>query len=69
MENLGSHGRCNKANQRQHSRHKARYEWYHRMKKRELGHIRRIEKHIKRYKDNSPKTQEALARYQILLKE
>lgn len=49
-------------------RNKTKCEWYRKMRRRELNHIRRIERHMKRYKDSSPMAREALAKYQELAK-
>jgi len=55
--------RCNKANARQHRTHQGKHGTYRMLHKHERSHIRRIEKHMKRYKDNSPMVREALERY------
>ena len=54
---------CNKANARQHRNHREKYGIYRMLHKYERSHIRRIEKHMKRYKDNSPMVQKALEKY------
>ena len=54
---------CNKANARQHRNHQGKYGIYRMLHKHERSHIRRIEKHIKVYKDNSPMVKKALEKY------
>ena len=55
--------RVNKANARQHRNHRGKYGTYRMLHRYERSHIRRIEKHIKRYKDSSPMVQKALEKY------
>jgi len=68
MQDLRPQGRCNKANQRQHRNHHLKYERYKILKKYERGHIERIERHMKRYKDNSPMVVNALEKYRVMLR-
>ena len=58
---------CNKANQRQHYGRKKRYEIYRLLRKRERGHVERIERHMKKYKDNSSMARNALEKYRGLI--
>lgn len=53
---------------RKHGRDKAKGDKYRTMKKREKSHIRRIEKHMKTYKDNSSMVLKALKKYQEMVK-
>lgn len=52
-----------KANARQHRNHQGKYGIYRMLHKYELSHIRKIEKHMKKYKDNSPMVKKALEKY------
>lgn len=40
---------------------------YRMLRKHERSHVRRLERHIERYKDTSPMAQEALERYRALI--
>jgi len=40
---------------------------YRMLRKRERSHVRRLERHIRVYKDTSPMAQEALERYRALI--
>ena len=53
---------------RKHDRNKKKCDVYRRMGKHEISHIRRITKHIKKYKDSSRMAKEALKKYKDLLK-
>ena len=64
MESQRSSKGLSKANARQSRRHQGKYGIYRMLHKHERSHIRRIEKHMKKYKDNSPMVKEALKRYQ-----
>jgi len=68
MEQQRGLKQLNKANQRQHLRHKKRYDFYRFMRKRERGHIKRIEKHLEVYGQNDKQAQKALERYRDLLR-
>ena len=57
----------NKANARQHRNHQGKYGVYRMLHKHERSHIRRIEKHIKIYKDNSPMVKKALEKYRGMI--
>lgn len=52
-----------KANARQHRSHQGKYGIYRMLHKYEKNHIRKIEKHMKKYKDSSPMVEKALGRY------
>ena len=62
QERLGAK-RVNKANARQHRTHQGKYGIYRMLHRHERSHIRRIEKHMKKYKDNSPMVKSALEKY------
>ena len=47
-------------------RNKVKCERYRRLHKREKSHIRRIERHVAKYKDHSPVVREALKKYKDL---
>jgi hypothetical protein len=49
--------------ERKYGRNKIKCGIYRMLHKKERSHVRRIEKHMKRYKDNSPMVVEALDRY------
>jgi len=51
---------------RKHGRNKIKCGVYRMLRKRERSHIRRIVKHMEKYKDNSPMAREALERYRLL---
>lgn len=48
---------------RKHGRNKVKCAEYRRLRKHEKSHVKRILKHMERYKDNSPMVLEALERY------
>jgi len=52
---------------RKHGRNKDKGEKYRMLHKKEKSHIRRLEKHMKRYKDSSPMVRKALEKYEKLL--
>ena len=54
---------CNKAKARQHRNHRGKYGTYRMLHRHERSHIRRIEKHIRIHKDNSPMVKQALEKY------
>jgi len=59
--------RVNKANARQHRTRHSKYGVYRMLRKHERSHVRRLERHIKLYKDTSPMAHEALERYRALI--
>ena len=56
-----------KSGSKKHGRGKKKCETYLRLRKREKSHIRRIERHMKKYKDSSPVVKVALAKYRKAL--
>jgi len=52
---------------RKHGRNKIKCSVYRTLRKRERSRVRRIERHIERYKDSSPMATEALERYRRLI--
>ena len=52
---------------RKHGRAKTKCGVYRMLRKRERSRIKRIEKHIEKYKDNSDMAKEALERYRSLM--
>lgn len=52
---------------RKHGRNKIKCGVYRMLHKRERSHVRRIERHMERYKDNSPMVTKALERYRQLI--
>jgi len=61
--------RKSKSGTKKHGRGKTKGETYSRLKKREKSHIRRIERHMKKYSDNSLTAKIALERYRKALYE
>ena len=59
--------RKSKSGVKKYGRNKTKCETYLRLKRREKSHIRRIERHMKTYKDNSPSVKVALAKYRKAL--
>jgi len=56
-----------KGGERKYGRALAKCKLYRMLRKRERSHVRRLEKHIKLYKDTSPMAQGALERYRALI--
>ena len=52
---------------KKYGRNKAKCEKYRRQKRHERSHVKRILRHIKKYKDSSPMAKNALEKYQKLL--
>jgi len=61
--------RKSKSGTKKHGRGKTKCETYSRLKKREKSHLRRIERHMKVHKDNSPAIRQALERWRKALYE
>ena len=56
-----------KGGERKYGRALAKCKLYRMLRKHERSHVRRLERHIRRYKDTSPMAQEALERYRALI--
>ena len=56
-----------KGGERKYGRAKTKCGIYRMLRKRERSHVRRLERHIKLYKDTSPMAQDALKRYRALI--
>lgn len=56
-----------KGGSKKHGRGKKKCETYLRLNKREKSHIRRIERHMKKYKDDSLMAKRALEKYRKAL--
>jgi len=52
---------------RKHGRNKIKCGIYRMLHKRERSHVKRIWRHMEKYKDNSPMAREALERYRQLI--
>jgi len=61
------HHQKKKGGDRKHGRAKIKCGVYTMLRKHERSHVRRLEKHIRLYKDTSPMAQEALERYRALI--
>lgn len=56
-----------KGGERKYGRAKTKCALYTMLRKRERSHVRRLERHIRVYKDTSPMAQDALERYRALI--
>lgn len=59
--------RQKKGGERKYGRAQAKCAVYRMLRKHERSHVRRLERHIRLYKDSSPMAQGALERYRALI--